>query len=70
MYIALKRDFREYPYWKKGTRFYCEDETGYICGMKDEYTKNSYPLRSSLASYLWLVLHEKGLFKKVKEPTQ
>jgi hypothetical protein len=62
----LKRDFWEYPHWKKGTMFGFESDTGIVWGMKDKETTNSYPLRTPLAGYLWMLLTEKGLFKEIK----
>ena len=62
----LKRDFKEFPYWKKGTMFGFEDDTGIVWGMKDKETTSSYPLRASLSGYLYLLLTEKGLFRKVR----
>lgn len=65
MRYILKRDFNEYPYWKKGTMFYFENDTGQIWGLEAKKTTNSYPLRKELAKYLWLLLNEKGLFRKL-----
>ena len=65
MIYILKRDFKEWPYWKKGTMFYFENDTGIVWGMKDKKTTNSYPLRTLLAGYLWLLISEKGLLRKI-----
>ena len=62
----LKRDFKEWPYWKKGTMFGFENDTGIVWGMEDRHTTNSYPLRTPLAGYLWLVKTERNLFRRIK----
>ncbi len=65
MIYKLTRDFREWPYWKKGTMFLFDNDTAVVWGMKDKKTTNSYPLRTPLSGYLWMLLTEKGLLKKV-----
>lgn len=62
---ALRRDFKEFPYWKKGSLFGFEIDTGVVWGMEDKETTKSYPLRTSLAGYLNLLLSEKGMFRRV-----
>ncbi len=62
----LKRDFKEYPHWKKGTMFGFEDDTGVVWGMESKTRTNSYPLRTPLAGYLWMLLTEKNLFQKIR----
>lgn len=63
---VLRRDFKEFPWWKKGTMFGFEDDTGIVWGMKNKETTDSNPLRAPLAGYLWMLLTEKGLFRKVQ----
>jgi len=66
MVYKLRRDFKEWPYWKKGTMFMFENDTAVVWGMVDKNTTNGYPMRSFLAGYLWSLITEKGLFTKVK----
>jgi hypothetical protein len=61
----LTRDFKEFPYWRKGKMFGFENDTGIVWGMKNKTMTNSFPLRTPLAGYCWLLLSEKGIFKKV-----
>ena len=61
----LRRDLKEWPYWKKGQMFGFENDTGIVWGMEDKETTVTYPLRETLAGYATMLLTEKGLFRRV-----
>lgn len=52
------------PFLPKGRRFWFDDDTGYVYAVLDGKMAE-HPLRTALASYLWLLLTEDGYLKKV-----
>ena len=62
--IMLKVDLQYPDWWKKGTKFIMNKETGHIFGI-DKKTKimNEYPIRAGLQGYLWLLYSEKKFCK-------
>jgi hypothetical protein len=53
------------PFLTKGTLFVFYDSSGYVHWI-DDGKETEYPLRTGLASYLWLLCTEKKLMKPVE----
>lgn len=56
---------KDLPFLKKGTQFIFYDASGNVTWI-DNGKETEYPLRTGIASYLWLLRTEKKYFKLIE----
>ena len=54
------------PFLKKGREFFMDEETARVYGYESDGEIMAHPLRTGLASYLWLLRTEPKYMKKVR----
>ena len=71
MILILKKDLQFPNWWKKGDRFYLDDETAWVYGMEkvnEKWVCNENPLRKGLSGQInMMLIYAPKFFKIIKE---